>query len=230
VAHEVNTPLTGISSYAQLLLADTQPDDPRYRLLKKMEAQSFRASHLVNNLLDLIANRPRTSEMVNIKTLIAATVTLHEDLFTPKNIQVHVAPAGDAEVQGNFHDLQQVLTNILLNARDAVSYGGNLWISTEECGAKVAIRIKDDGKGIAADMIGKIFEPLVTTKRGQGGTGLGLAITRRILHASDGEVTVESTPGEGAEFTITLPRRSGSVDHSISRSESDEEATEPLIH
>jgi len=231
VAHEVNTPLTGISSYAQLLLADTQPDDPRYRLLKKMEAQSFRASHLVNNLLDLIANRPRSREMVNIPALIAATVTLHEDLFTPKNINVHVAPIADTEVQGNFHDLQQVLTNILLNARDAVSYGGNIWISTEECGAKIAIRIKDDGKGIAADMIGKIFEPLVTTKRGQGGTGLGLAITRRILHASDGEVTVESTPGQGAEFTITLPRKgSGLVDESISRSETDEEATEPLIH
>jgi two-component system NtrC family sensor kinase len=206
VAHEVNTPLTGISSYAQLLLADTQPDDPRYRLLKKMEAQSFRASHLVNNLLDLIANRPRSREMVNISALITATVTLHEDLFTPKNIKVHVAPIADMDVQGNFHDLQQVLTNILLNARDAVTYGGNIWISAEENSAKVAIRIKDDGKGIAADMIGKIFEPLVTTKRGQGGTGLGLAITRRILHASDGEVTVESTPGQGAEFTITLPR------------------------
>jgi len=204
VAHEVNTPLTGISSYAQLLLADTDENDPRYRLLKKMEAQSFRASHLVNNLLDLIANRPRSREIVNIPALIDATVNLHEDLFKPKNINVHVAPS-DAEVQGNFHDLQQVLTNILLNARDAVSDDGNIWITAEECGRNVVIRIKDDGKGIAADMIGRIFEPLVTTKRGQGGTGLGLAITRRILHASDGEVTVESMPGHGAEFTITLP-------------------------
>ena len=205
VAHEVNTPLTGISSYAQLLLADTDENDPRYRLLKKMEAQSFRASHLVNNLLDLIANRPRSREIVNIPALIDATVNLHEDLFKPKNINVHVAPMCDAEVQGNFHDLQQVLTNILLNARDAVSDSGNIWITAEENGPNVVIRIKDDGKGIAADMIGRIFEPLVTTKRGQGGTGLGLAITRRILHASDGEVTVESTPGHGAEFTITLP-------------------------
>ena len=152
-------------------------------------------------------SRPRSSEMVNIHALIAATVTLHEDLFAPRNIQVHVAPIADTEVQGNFHDLQQVLTNILLNARDAVAYSGNIWISAEENGTKVFIRIKDDGKGIAADMIGKIFEPLVTTKRGQGGTGLGLAITRRILHASDGDVTVESTPGQGAEFTITLPRQ-----------------------
>jgi signal transduction histidine kinase len=96
----------------------------------------------------------------------------------------------------------------------------------------VTIRIKDDGKGIAADMIGKIFEPLVTTKRGQGGTGLGLAITRRILHASDGEVTVESTPGHGAEFTITLPRKSsGTADQPASGSESVESSDpDPLIH
>src|SRR5213078_2498579 len=110
MAHEVNTPLTGISSYAQLLLKDTPPDDPKYRLLKKMEQQSFRASHLVNNLLDLIASRPRTREMVSIPSLIASTLTLHEDLLKAKSIKVHVAPMPELEVRGNFHDLQQVLT------------------------------------------------------------------------------------------------------------------------
>jgi PAS domain S-box-containing protein len=232
VAHEVNTPLTGISSYAQLLLADTQPDDPRYLLLKKMEAQSFRASHLVNNLLDLIANRPRSREIVSIPALIAATVALHQDLFEPKSIHVHVAPMNDAEVQGNFQELQQVLTNVLLNARDAVSNGGNIWISAEEQGPKVSIRIKDDGKGIPADLIDRIFEPLVTTRRGQGGTGLGLAITKRILDAANGAVTVESTPGAGATFTITLPRRSGSVTQSVTESEEEADlvSSETQVH
>jgi signal transduction histidine kinase len=205
VAHEVNTPLTGISSYAQLLLKDMSSEDPKYRLLKKMEQQSFRASNLVNNLLDLIASRPRTREMVSIPALISATLALHEDLLKAKAISVHVAPMRDAQVRGNFHDLQQVLTNILLNARDAVEPGGNIWITAEEKGQAVAIRIKDDGKGIPASLAGKIFEPLVTTKRGQGGTGLGLAITRRILTANEGEIEVESAPGEGAAFTITLP-------------------------
>jgi two-component system NtrC family sensor kinase len=206
VAHEVNTPLTGISSYAQLLLAETAPDDPKYRLLKKMEQQSFRASSLVNNLLDLIANRPRTRERVNVPQLVSATLALHEDLLEKKEIAVHVAPISDVVVHGNFHDLQQVLTNILLNARDAVGQHGNIWIAVEEEEGRVHIKIKDDGKGIPAEMMGRIFEPLVTTKRGQGGTGLGLAITRRILHASDGDIAVESAPGAGAEFTVTLPR------------------------
>jgi two-component system, NtrC family, sensor kinase len=206
VAHEVNTPLTGISSYAQLLLAETPPDDPKYRLLKKMEQQTFRASSLVNNLLDLIANRPRSRELVTIADLVRDTVALHEDLFHAKRISVHVPPVAHLLVRGNFHDLQQVLTNILLNARDAVADGGNIWISVTEEGERVVLRIRDDGKGIPAEMLGRIFEPLVTTKRGQGGTGLGLAISRRIIQSCDGDISVESTPGSGAEFSITLPR------------------------
>ncbi|MGZ5473851.1 MAG: ATP-binding protein [Thermoanaerobaculia bacterium] len=205
MAHEVNTPLTGISSYAQLLLAETSQDDPKYRLLKKMEQQTFRASNLVNSLLDLIANRPRSREIVNVGDLVLATVVLHEDLLRAKGIRIHtdVAPL---KVRGNFHDLQQVLTNILLNARDAVDEGGNIWVTAGEEDDCVVIRVRDDGKGIPADMLGRIFEPLVTTKRGQGGTGLGLAISRRIIDATSGEIDVASTPGQGAEFSIKLPR------------------------
>ena len=108
-------------------------------------------------------------------------------------------------MQGNFHDLQQVLTNVLLNARDAVAEGGNIWISVAEEGERVVIRIKDDGKGIAADIIGRIFDPLVTTKRGQGGTGLGLAISRRLSTPRTAKSPLRARPGSGAEFTIMLP-------------------------
>ncbi|HEX7709250.1 MAG TPA: ATP-binding protein [Thermoanaerobaculia bacterium] len=207
VAHEVNTPLTGISSYAQLLLADTPEDDPKYKLLKKMEQQSFRASHLVNNLLDLIANRPRSREVVRIDELVTATLELHEDLLRAREINVETALA-PVSVRGNFHDLQQVLTNVILNARDAVAIGGSIFVTVEEDDERVVIRVRDDGKGIAPEMIGRIFDPLVTTKRGQGGTGLGLAISRRIIEANDGDISVTSAPGAGAEFAITLPRLS----------------------
>ena len=212
VAHEVNTPLTGISSYAQLLLADTNEDDPKYRLLKKMEQQTFRASSLVNNLLDLIANRPRACEPVNVENLITSTVAMHEDLMKPKRITVHLqtvlrrADEPALCVRGNFQDLQQVLTNVLINARDAVAEGGNIWIAVAEDNDRVTLRIRDDGKGIPSEIIGRIFDPLVTTKRGQGGTGLGLAISRRLIHACDGDITVESSPGSGAEFSIVLQR------------------------
>ncbi|MDQ3280754.1 MAG: ATP-binding protein [Acidobacteriota bacterium] len=210
VAHEVNTPLTGISSYAQLLLAETPEDDPKYRLLKKMEQQTFRASNLVNNLLDLIANRPRSRELVDVDELVRNTVAIHEELFHAKHITVH-CDLVPVRVRGNFQDLQQVLTNVLLNARDAVADGGNIRITVSEENEQVVMRVRDDGKGIPRDIIGRIFDPLVTTKRGQGGTGLGLAITRRLIHACDGEIAVESTPGAGAEFVITLPCASSSL-------------------
>ncbi len=206
VAHEVNTPLTGISSYAQLLLAETSPDDPKFKLLKKMEQQTFRASNLVNSLLDLIASRPRSRELLAVAPLVSDTVALHEDLFRAKSISVHVEPIGDATVRGSSNDLQQVLTNVLINARDAVSDHGNIWIRVAEEDENVVIRIKDDGKGIPPELIGKIFEPLVTTRRGQGGTGLGLAIARRIIGAAGGDIRVESSPGLGSEFSISLPR------------------------
>jgi signal transduction histidine kinase len=142
---------------------------------------------------------------------------VHEDLMKPKRITVHLQTVlrhGDdlpLRVRGNFHDLQQVLTNVLLNARDAVSEGGNIWIAAAEEGERTVIRIRDDGKGIPADIIGRIFDPLVTTKRGQGGTGLGLAISRRLIHACDGDITVVSTPGSGAEFSIVLLRVESAV-------------------
>lgn len=205
VAHEVNTPLTGISSYAQLLLSDTPEDDPRYRLLKKMEQQTFRASNLVNSLLDLIANRPRTQEIVDVRELVEATLTLHEDLFRPKSIEVVRGELASVRVRGNFHDLQQVVTNILLNARDAVSDGGRIDVSVLSTGGRAVICIGDDGPGIAPEVAGRLFEPLVTTKRGQGGSGLGLAISRRIVNACDGEILVTSLPGKGAEFSVSLP-------------------------
>ncbi|MBV9494614.1 MAG: hypothetical protein JOZ54_10240 [Acidobacteria bacterium] len=206
VAHEVNTPLTGISSYAQLLLAETPQDDPKYRLLKKMEQQTFRASNLVNSLLDLIANRPRSRELVSVRDLAEQTVALHEDLFRQKKITVHLEAASDSSVRGNFHDLQQVLTNILLNARDAISEGGNIWLWARDESDRVIIRVRDDGKGVPPAILDRIFEPLVTTKRGQGGTGLGLAITRRIVHAAGGDIHVENHPSGGAEFSVSLPR------------------------
>jgi two-component system NtrC family sensor kinase len=206
VAHEVNTPLTGISSYAQLLLAETAPEDPKYKLLKKMEQQTFRASNLVNSLLDLIASRPRSHDILPLANLISDTVALHEDLFRAKSVAVHVETGEPRFVRGNFHDLQQVLTNVLINARDAVTDGGNVWIDVADERERTVIRIRDDGKGIPPELIGRIFDPLVTTKRGQGGTGLGLAIARRIVNASGGEIEVESSPGLGSEFSISLPR------------------------
>jgi hypothetical protein len=205
VAHEVNTPLTGISSYAQLLLSDITPDDPRYAILKKMEVQTFRASHLVNNLLDFAANQQKGLEPIDLAETVRATLQLHEILFHGKEVRIHVDLADGIEVLGNQHELQQVLTNLLLNARDAVERGGNIWIRLEAAGETAILSVQDDGRGVPAEIRDRIFEPLVTSKRGQGGTGLGLSICEKIVRQLGGEITVESEPGMGATFRVALP-------------------------
>jgi two-component system NtrC family sensor kinase len=205
VAHEMNTPLTGISSYAQLLLAELPPDDPRRSVLKKMEIQTFRASHLVNNLLDFAANRPRAVERVNLAEVVRSTLAIHEDLLKNKEIRLHVGELPNLLVDATDQELQQVLTNLLLNARDAVSRRGNIWIELREAGEQAVLAVRDDGRGIHPELQQRIFQPLVTTKGGRGGTGLGLAIVDRIVRGLGGEITLQSSPGKGATFSVHLP-------------------------
>lgn len=204
VAHEVNTPLTGISSYAQLLLSETKPDDPRYTLLKKMEQQTFRASHLVNNLLNFAANRQQISERVSLREVVETTIAIHEDLLKAKHLHVEFESTEELFVAGSFYELQQVVTNLLLNAKDAVCDGGHIRVTLRRLGEMAELAVSDNGRGIPKEMLTEIFKPLVTTRRGQGGTGLGLAIVERIVRAHGGTVTATSNPGEGATFFVRL--------------------------
>lgn len=209
VAHEVNTPLTGISSYAQILLSDTDPDDPRFQILKKMEQQTFRASHLVNNLLNFAANRQHRYEQVDLSEVVHNTLAMNDEALKRKDIALQVDLQPGAWVFGSFYELQQVVTNLLLNARDAVNDHGRIWISVAAEGDVATLKIRDDGRGIPPEVVGRIFKPLVTTKRNQGGTGLGLAISERIVHSHGGTITVESQPEAGATFLVSLPLWSG---------------------
>ena len=215
VAHEVNTPLTGISSYAQLLLADTDSDDPRYAILKKMEEQTFRASRLVNNLLDFAANRQKQIEAVDVVEMIRTTIKVHEDILKKKHVSVHFEP-GEVrpEIRGDFYELQQVITNLLLNANDAVDQEGNIWIEILPADDGATIRIRDDGRGVPDDIRSRIFQPLVTSKSGQGGTGLGLAISERIIRAHGGTIELLDTD-LGAAFRISIPSNQGTLTGSV---------------
>jgi two-component system, NtrC family, sensor kinase len=211
IAHEVNTPLTGISSYAQLLLADTPVSDPRYAILKKMEQQTFRASHLVNNLLDFAANRKRQIEIVSLRDAILSTVSIHDEALRSKDVRVEVDAPDDYFVDASFLDLQQVLTNLLLNARDAVSPGGNIRISLAGRPECALLTVRDDGHGIPEALREEIFKPLVTTKKDRGGTGLGLAISDRIVRTLGGEIAAANNEEGGATFSILLPLSKGAT-------------------
>lgn len=208
VAHEVNTPITGISSYAQMLLSETPEDDPRHELLKKVERQTFRASRIVNNLLEYARDRPREPKTLDLVPLLTESFDLLSERFSKRRIGLEwEPPAAPVRVVGCDGELQQVFTNLIVNALDALNEkGGTLAVRIEDEGERVLLRFADDGPGIPPEKLEAIFQPFYSTKLTRGGTGLGLAISHDIVRRHGGRLRVESRPGEGACFTVELPR------------------------
>ncbi|HEX2642261.1 MAG TPA: ATP-binding protein, partial [Thermoanaerobaculia bacterium] len=214
VAHEVNTPITGISSYAQMLLSETPEDDPRYDLLKKVERQTFRASRIVNNLLELSRDRQQEKRPVALAPLLRESLDLLADRARRVEVDFRAPqePAPPAIVLGCDGELQQVFTNLFVNAFDALNgeapaeEPARLTVEFETADRQVRVRVRDNGPGIPPEKLETIFQPFYSTKLNRGGTGLGLAISREIVRRHGGDLRVESRPGEGACFTVELPR------------------------
>jgi len=210
VAHEVNTPLAVISSYTQMLAKQLQDDPQKSGLLEKITRQTFRASEIVNNLL----NFSRTSGIefadVDINKVITDTLALLEHQFKTSKIQVQSElTAGISPIQGNPGRLQQVFLNLFLNAKDAMPGGGRLSVATSN-GEMVSVRVSDTGSGIAPEHIQRIYDPFFTTKtapkEGQNrGTGLGLSVTYGIIQEHSGKIRVETNPGAGTTFALDFP-------------------------
>jgi PAS domain S-box-containing protein len=209
VAHEVNTPLTGVSSYTQMLLNMLPENDPKHALLLKVRRQADRATDIVNNLL----NFSRTGSAaefagVDIHRVLDDTLQLLEPQLRRSHIEiVRDYAEGLPQVHGNSVKLQQVFTNLILNARDSIANGnGRITLATRNGdGDDLLIEIADSGVGIAPDDIVKIYDPFFTTKGVGRGTGLGLAVTYGIVQEHSGHISVSSTPGLGTTFRITLP-------------------------
>jgi PAS domain S-box-containing protein len=210
VAHEVNTPLAVISSYTQMLAKQLQSDPQKASLLERITRQTFRASEIVNNLLNFSRTTGTEFTEINLNKVIKDTLALLEHPF--KVARVTVQPELDDHlppVQGNAGQLQQVFLNLFLNARDAMPGGGVLQVATQN-GDFVSVRVSDSGTGIAQEHIHRIYDPFFTTKtspkEGQSrGTGLGLSVTYGIIQEHAGKIRVESRPGEGTTFTLDFP-------------------------
>jgi two-component system NtrC family sensor kinase len=210
VAHEVNTPITGISSYAQMLLEETAPSDPHYEILKKVERQTFRAARIVNNLLEFARKRQNEKKPVTLAPLIAESLDLLGDRLGKRRIELDWTPPEEKiQVMGCDGELQQVFTNLIVNAMDAMAEtGGRLTVGIVADGSKVTARVCDNGPGIPPDKLEMIFQPFYSTKLNRGGTGLGLSISYEIVRRHGGDLRVVSQPGEGACFLVELPRYS----------------------
>ncbi len=208
VAHEVNTPLTGVSSYTQMLLGMFSENDPKHALLLKVRTQAERATNIVNNLLNFSRTGSATEfGEIDIARVLDDTLQLLEPQLRRNQIEILRSYDRDSPgVYGNSGKLQQVFTNLLLNARDAIPDGGRITISTSSSeDGSLTIEVADTGVGIAPENVAKIYDPFYTTKGVGRGTGLGLAVSYGIVQEHTGHISVESTPGQGTSFRITLP-------------------------
>jgi two-component system NtrC family sensor kinase len=210
VAHEVNTPLAVISSYAQLLQKQLQGDEKKSGLLEKITKQTFRASEIVNNLLNFSRTSGTEFTQVDLNKIIHDTLALLEHQFKTAGIKVEGNLASELPlIHGNAGKLQQVFLNLFLNAKDAMAGGGNLKVATMN-GRAVYVEVGDTGSGIAPEHIHRIYDPFFTTKNrppqgGSGGTGLGLSVTYGIIQEHAGKIRVESKPGQGTSFHMEFP-------------------------
>ncbi|MEX2273889.1 MAG: ATP-binding protein [Vicinamibacterales bacterium] len=221
VAHEVNTPLTGISSYTQMLLEKADPDDPRTKVLEKIERQTFRAAKIVNGLLNLARpSQGESMQAVDMNAVVNDVLSLLEHQFNTSSIKVRrELSASPAIVHGVEYKLQQVLLNLFLNARDAMPKGGWLTIATRHDDGQAVVEVSDTGVGIPGEHLGRIYDPFFTTKSIGRGTGLGLSITYGIVQEHGGTLACDSAVGKGTRFILSLPlaqrdiMRAGEIAH-----------------
>jgi PAS domain S-box-containing protein len=206
IAHEVNTPITGISSYTQMLLKETPESDRRKRILEKIEKQTFRAAEIVNGLLNFARMNGSEFKALDVNNLIHESLLLLEHQLRQNHIRIESEyDRSLPHVYGNCGKLQQVFINLFLNARDAMPSGGALSVKTGMNDSMVMIDIWDTGVGISQENIKRIYDPFFTTKTTGKGTGLGLAVTYGILQEHGGRIFVDSSPGSGTHFKIKLP-------------------------
>ncbi|MET0753640.1 MAG: ATP-binding protein [Pyrinomonadaceae bacterium] len=208
VAHEVNTPLTGVSSYTQMLLGMIPESDPKHALLQKVQKQTERASNITNNLLNFsrAGNSTDFSE-IDINKLLDDTLQLLEPQLRKSQVEIVKNYAETPpKIVGNGGKLQQVFTNLIINAQDSIRDGGRITLTTELAGEdEIIVKVSDTGEGISPENLSKIYDPFFTTKGVGSGTGLGLAVSYGIVQEHAGTIEVESELGEGTTFRLVFP-------------------------
>jgi PAS domain S-box-containing protein len=206
LAHEINTPLTGIASFAQMLGNLTPPDDPRAALVAKLVDQSFRVSRIVANLHQAVRGSRDRRTVLELGPVVRQAA---RDAARPLGAVDRLELSGVADglfVWAAAGPLELAVSNLVRNAIEASPPGSRVAVEVAVEGDWAAVRVRDSGPGIPQEVIDRVFEPFFTTKNERGGTGLGLAITRDMIAQLGGEVRLENAPAGGAIATITLQR------------------------
>jgi two-component system NtrC family sensor kinase len=206
VAHEVNTPLAVISTYAQMLAKQISGDAQKAPLLEKIARQTFRASEIVNSLLNFSRTSPTEFVTLDLNKVIRETLNLLEHQLSKASVRVETSlDESLPRVKGNPGKLQQVFLNLFINARDAMEAGGTLAVRTGARDGEVHVTVADSGAGIAPENLSRIFDPFFTTKGARKGTGLGLSVSYGIVREHGGEIEVQSDVGAGTRFYLSFP-------------------------
>ena len=206
VAHEGNTPLTVISTQAQMLGQQLPSGDRTTRIVEKIISQTFRASEIVNSLLNFSRTKGTTLAPVELNPIISETLLLLEHQFRTASIAVErLLEPGLPPISGSGDKLQQVFLNLFLNAKDAMTEGGRLRVSTWAEDSVVHVEVSDTGVGIPPENLQRIYDPFFTTKTSCRGTGLGLSVSYGIIQEHSGKIQAESWPGMGTRFRLEFP-------------------------
>jgi len=212
VAHEINNPLAGVLVYTQLLTkkinSDTFSKEAALGYLSKMESELTRSTRLVRNLLDFARQSPPRFWEVNINEVVNRSFDLaaHSAQLQHVKVKKELDPSLP-QIIADFDQLQQVCTNLIMNAIQAMPEGGELTIRTSADDTQVKIEVQDTGVGISPENMRKLFTPFFTTKREVKGVGLGLAVSYGIIQRHQGKIEVQSKEGKGTTFTVYLPLR-----------------------
>jgi len=207
VAHELNNPLTGISTFAQLLLEDNLEGE-QFESVSLIKREADRAIGVIRDLLLFARKTDARDVPVDINTIVKHTVRLRALASRSGGIEVHMRlDESNPQARGDEQKLQQVLLNLLVNAESAMEGAKlrHLSLTTQRKQGMVQIVVSDTGHGMAQSVSQRVFEPFFTTKPPGEGTGLGLSVSYGIIQAHDGTISVESTPEVGTTFTILLP-------------------------
>ena len=208
IAHEVKNPLAGILGCAQLSLRKVEPGTPLEKNLQLIEKETKRCKTIIENLLRFARQEKTVFEPIDVNRVVEDAVAIVSHQLELQQVKVRKELAEDLPaIRGHANQLQQVLMNLMINAQDAMEgHPGTVTVTTGRPHAeRIEVRVIDTGPGIPKEVQGKLFEPFFTTKPTGKGTGLGLAVTYGIVKDHGGDIRVESEPGHGATFIITLP-------------------------
>ena len=212
IAHEVKNPLAGILGYAQLSLRKVEKETPLHKNLLIIEKETKRCKEIIESLLKFARQEKYNLELVDINRVFedAAAIVDHQLGINQIRLEKELL-AGLPQIMGNSNQIQQVLMNLMINAQQAMDgTPGVVRLSSQflEPG-HIELRVSDNGPGMSEEVKGRLFEPFFTTKASGKGTGLGLSVSFGIIKEHRGEIRIESEPGAGAAFIITLPVATG---------------------